>query len=262
MKWNGDPNKSWHADMEVRSDEGRTIHGYIVEFGKLSVNMGGFREKVMPGAFTKTLKEKREILMLKNHDSSEIVATTANGTLRLWEDERGLAFEVTNPVETSYVEDLLVAIRGNFVRNCSFGFRGIRDQWTYELNDEQGNKYDLRELLEVELYEVSIGVGMPAYPDSSTFIRSALREYGVAAPLVDIVLRRLVDDAEKASAGAPQDQEEPGGGSHSDVANNPKPEARAADGKPDDGFVHLTAQAASLASCRRRAQLSRLRGRS
>lgn len=146
------------CNTEIRADEeGRLIWGHIVLFDSDSVDMG-FVERVKPGAFRKTLKENSSIKALRNHDSNQILANTAAGTLRLKEDAKGLFAEI-DPPDTSYARDLLVSIKRGDVPGSSFSFVPIVDQWT---KGESGRP-DERELIEVELREVSVGVVFPAY---------------------------------------------------------------------------------------------------
>ena len=55
--------------MELRVEDGEKpmIKGHAAVFDKLSVNLGGFREKISPGAFAKTI-EKGDVRALWNHN--------------------------------------------------------------------------------------------------------------------------------------------------------------------------------------------------
>jgi hypothetical protein len=129
----------------------------------------GFREVVRKGAFAETIKQG-DVRALINHDPSLLLGRNKAGTLRLSEDERGLAIEIDVP-QTSYGADLLEAVRRGDLDQMSFGFRAVRERWT---KTDDGD-LDLRELLEVELFDVS-PVTFPAYPQTTIAQKRDLQE--------------------------------------------------------------------------------------
>ena len=97
------------SDFEFRSttDDGSdfmSFRGYAAVFNQDSEPLP-FIERVMPGAFKKTLKSRNNVKMYRNHDSSALLATTRAGTLRLQEDEHGLMVDADLP-PTSVGRDL------------------------------------------------------------------------------------------------------------------------------------------------------------
>jgi HK97 family phage prohead protease len=151
---------------EVRSADGsRMLVGYAAVFNSEAVIAGAFREKIMPGAFSKAIKSG-DIRALFNHDSSQVLGRTKSGTLRLSEDDHGLRYEVDLP-ETQAGRDLTVSMDRGDIDGSSFGFSVPRggDDWDYEA------ELPLRTVREVELYEVS-PVTFPAYDDTSIALRS------------------------------------------------------------------------------------------
>ena len=147
------------------TDTERTIEGYAALFDSLSVNLGGFREKIRPGAFTKTIQEA-DIRALFNHDPNMVLGRNKSGTLALEEDTRGLRVTI-KPPDTTWAADLITSMERGDIDQMSFGFDAIRDEWT---TDGEGN--NLRELLELRLFDVS-PVTFPAYPQTSVQVRSA-----------------------------------------------------------------------------------------
>lgn len=166
-----------HAEsIEVRNAEGEGeslgLAGYVVKFNQRShLIWGEFYERVAKGAFLRSLNENT-IKALWNHRSDFVLGSTKNGTLRLYEDEIGLRFEIDLPNNT-WGKDAYESVQRGDVDGMSFGFKVRKDAWQY-LSDE--DVYE-RMLLEVDLFEVS-PTPFPAYPDSEASQRS-LDEYGI-----------------------------------------------------------------------------------
>lgn len=159
-------------DIEVRAQgegESRTLSGYAALFDVESHDLGGFIEIIRPGAFSKTLSEA-DIRALKNHNSDYVLGRTKSGTLRLVEDQKGLRVEIDVP-DAQWAIDLVESIERGDVDQMSFSFRTVRDRLTH---NEEGP--DLRELLEVKLFEVS-PVTWPAYEETEISVRE-LRAMG------------------------------------------------------------------------------------
>ena len=152
--------------IEIRAETGDSpkIKGYAAVFNQWSEDLGGFREIVKPGAFKKTIKEA-DVKALFNHDPNFVLGRNTSGTLALAEDSKGLAIEI-DPPDTQWARDLVTSIDRGDIDQMSFGFRTVKDKWIDE-KDEQLQ----RELLEVELYDVS-PVTFPAYPQTTVGIRS------------------------------------------------------------------------------------------
>lgn len=149
------------APLEVR-DDGQTIAGYAAVFNSETDIGGMFREKIAPGAFSPSLGA--DVRALWNHDTNHVLGRTKAGTLRLSEDDRGLAVEIDLP-DTQAARDLRENMRLGNVDGMSFGFRVTKQEW-----DETGD-VPVRTIEEVELFEVS-AVTFPAYEDTEIALRS------------------------------------------------------------------------------------------
>jgi len=145
----------------------RHITGYAAVFNSLSEDLGGFREKIEPGAFRKTINAD-DIRALWNHDDNYVLARNISGSLLLSEDQRGLKFDIIPP-DAQWARDLMVSIERGDIDQMSFGFRTISDKW------ETTNGEEIRTLIEVKLFDVS-PVTFPAYPDTEVGLRG-LEEY-------------------------------------------------------------------------------------
>jgi len=150
----------------VTGEDGKPtkICGHAAKFDSLSEDLGGFRERIAPGAFAKTI-QSGDVRALWNHDANIVLGRNKSGTLRMSEDTAGLFYECDAP-DTQLVRDMVMSpiARGD-VNQCSFGFRTISDRW-----DKVDGEW-LRTLLEVELFDVS-PVTYPAYASTDVAVRS------------------------------------------------------------------------------------------
>jgi HK97 family phage prohead protease len=146
--------------LEIRAtaDKPAVILGHAALFNTPSMFMG-FRETIAPGAFTDSLGG--DIRALWQHDTARVLGRTKSGSLRLWEDDQGLAFEL-NPPDTADGRDAVTLIERGDVDQMSFGFNVPPggDSWS---EDEEG--IPLRTLRTVSLMEVS-PVTWAAYPQT------------------------------------------------------------------------------------------------
>jgi len=146
------------------------IRGYAAVFDKFSDDLGGFVEKIARGAFQKSLKSD-DVRALFNHDPNYVLGRTKPGTLRLTEDDKGLAIEI-DPPETQWARDLQVSIDRGDISQMSFGFRVVSDDWKHV-----NGKVSERTLIEVRLFDVS-PVTFPAYPQTTVKVRDYLKSLG------------------------------------------------------------------------------------
>lgn len=156
---------------EGQADE-MALVGYAAVFSSLTKDLGGFREVIAPGAFTRTLKEGGDVKALVNHDPNQVLGRTKNGTLTLSQDDRGLKFRcVLNPDSQAH-RDLYASIKRGDLDECSYAFRVAPDgdQWD-EATDENGQRYQRRTLRDLNLIDVS-AVCYPAGNETSVAARS------------------------------------------------------------------------------------------
>ena len=154
------------SEFRVENKEGKAqISGYAAVFNELSDDLGGFREKIQPGAFSEAIVND-DVRALWNHDSNYVLGRNKAGTLKLSEDERGLHYEVDLP-DTQWAKDLSESIKRGDVTQSSFGFMVDSDEWSKQDGET------VRTLTKVTLFDVS-PVTYPAYPQTSTSARSIL----------------------------------------------------------------------------------------
>src|SRR5688572_32289789 len=83
------------VDVEALDTRGRTVVGYAAVYNVLSEDLGGYRERIVPGAFASVLDSDVRALLI--HDANEVLGRTKSGTLRLFDEQRGLRSELDLP---------------------------------------------------------------------------------------------------------------------------------------------------------------------
>ena len=160
---------------ELRT-EGRRLTGHAALFGVETRIGDSFTEVIQSGAFAATLADGHDVLALADHDPTRVLARTRSGTLRLSEDARGLAFELDVPDTQAGRDMLALAVRGD-LGGMSFGFRAV----------DERRDHNRRELVAVELFEVSVVSAFPAYPGTDVSARHAAGAFPARAA----AMRRL-----------------------------------------------------------------------
>ncbi len=157
------------ASLRAERAEGvpSKITGYAAIFDSLSVDLGGFREQIKPGAFAETIKTA-DVRALVDHDPQRIIGRSKAKTLRLSEDNTGLHMGI-DVADTTAGRDILASVERGDIDGASFAFRTIDDSWETKDGEE------IRTLETVELIDVS-PVTFPAYPDTAVAARS-LEQY-------------------------------------------------------------------------------------
>lgn len=157
-----------NTELRVASAETpNRLVGYAAVFNSLSADLGGFKERIIPGAFKRSVSAGVDIRALVDHDAGKLLGRTANGTLRVSEDQIGLRVEIDVP-DTSYGRDTLAMVKRGDVRGMSFGFRVPEGGQRFTKEGGQ----TIRDLLDLNLKEVTV-TSIPAYADTSVHIRAA-----------------------------------------------------------------------------------------
>jgi uncharacterized protein len=151
---------------EIRTDgDGSTFVGYAAKFNVPSEPLP-FIERIAPGAFGKSLRQRtKDVRLYVNHNSDMVLASKRSGTLRLSEDAVGLRVEADLP-DTTAARDLRALMQAGVVSTMSFGFTVPRggDKWNGDGSE--------RVLTGINLHEVSVVTGFPAYPQTEAAVRS------------------------------------------------------------------------------------------
>ena len=180
------------TSLEMRENgNGMTFTGYAAIWNSPSVPLP-FREKIAPGAFTRSLRARNDIKLLWNHDSGQVLGSTRAGTLRLEQTNKGLLATADLP-DTQLGRDAAYLIKRGDIDSMSFGFSVPPggDEWNSDGTE--------RTLNSVRLHEVSI-VAFPAYAETAgkTMVRSvsevAKRAEVDSDALADAMLKLEVGD--------------------------------------------------------------------
>ena len=163
--------RAFPAKFSVRKTAGGPvkISGYAAVFNRLSEDLGGFREKIAPGAFRGALKTS-DVRALINHDPNQIVGRTGVN-LTLTEDRTGLHMTLTAPDKPSARFDQLVSdVENGLITQQSFGFRMPANQAGESWDKEDGEQ--IRTITRVEELLDCSPCTFPAYPDTSVAKRT------------------------------------------------------------------------------------------
>lgn len=175
-----------YLETEVRADkDSRKVEGYAAVFNKDSENLGGFIERIAPGAFDSVMKD--DVVALLNHDQNFVLARN-NKTLKISTDSVGLKYEFEAP-NTTAGNDLIENLRLGNISKSSFAFTVEKDNWEFKSDGP-----DKREITQIKrLFDVS-PVTYPAYPDTTVAQRSkdySLKNQDNAEPSIEIFNRAI-----------------------------------------------------------------------
>lgn len=166
--------------IEIReTDSGQTIRGLALPFNRNSADLGGFIERIEPGAVS---VDNTDIVMLWQHDSTDPITRQSSG-LELEVRKSGVWFEAQ---ASDFSERQLDLLQRGVVKSMSFGFVTVEDEW------EQESKPVRRTLKAIELREIS-PVTWPAYKQTSVAVRSA-QEAGIDLRVVPDNISTAVDE--------------------------------------------------------------------
>ena len=118
-------------------DEKGVFEGYASIFGKPDA----MNEVVEKGAFTRTIKAKKQFPMLWYHDPRDPIGIITE----IEEDEKGLKVKGELNLDVQSAREKYALMKQKAIRGLSFGFNTVKDLW-------EGN---IRRLKEVKLFEVS-----------------------------------------------------------------------------------------------------------
>lgn len=155
-------------EVKIRNDC-VILDGYVNAVERYSKPLlsraGRFIEKILPNAFKRALARTDNVLVLLNHDYSRELASTKEGTAKLYEDNIGLRAKVVIKDK-----DVVEYAKTGRLRGWSFGFSDI----DVEEGKDATTGLLTRAVKDLVLYEVSIinDKYSPAYVGTSVEVRA------------------------------------------------------------------------------------------
>src|SRR5579862_10018022 len=160
--------RSFAGELRAAKEKDFVLTGYAASFNTLSRDLGGYKERLAPGCFKRSLAAGGDVKALFNHNPSMILGRLENGTLSVEEDSRGLKWRCQlNPASQQH-RDIYESVKRGDINECSFAFT-VRDggeDWG-EATDERGARFIRRTITDCNLLDVSC-VTNPAYGSGTT----------------------------------------------------------------------------------------------
>jgi HK97 family phage prohead protease len=157
--------------VQTREDGKPVIVGYASVFyregerGTEYEVWPGIRERIMPSAFDRAIREGHDVRGLVNHDPRLLLGRSKSGTLKITTDGKGLRYEI-DPPDTTVAKDTITSLRRGDLSGSSFAFMPAKGG--YEFREEDG--YDVVEVRDVDLFDVG-PVTFPAYTGATSGVR-------------------------------------------------------------------------------------------
>jgi len=150
-------------------ESSRRIEGRAIVFDSFSKNLGGFIERIDPGAITQELLLNSDVIMNVDHNNERMLAryTKGQGTLSLELREDGLYFSFDAP-DTQLGDEILYHVRQRNYTECSFACLISKDN--IKRYKEDGEYVQVINKIDV-LLDTSIVV-RGAYGETNVFARS------------------------------------------------------------------------------------------
>lgn len=118
--------------------DGKTVQGQAIKFNVYSIDLGGFREIILPTALTQETINKSDVFCTFNHDDNKILARCKNNDpnsslkLSLTDSSLDYSFEIPN---TELGRTLSEQIKRSEIYGSSFAFTIADDSWEHRTID-------------------------------------------------------------------------------------------------------------------------------
>jgi HK97 family phage prohead protease len=158
--------------FQLRTESGGAgyiLRGRAITYNALSAPITNFRERVAPGAFTRSLAANTDVKCLFNHDANRVLGRSKNGTLALIDGKDGLDFVCYLDPNNTEHRNLYSSVKRGDIDGCSFAFAVDADGGDeFDTDtDEDGRRFSRRTIRCAKIFDVSV-VTNPAYPDATT----------------------------------------------------------------------------------------------
>lgn len=200
------------AALEVRAatdGDGLTLAGYVARFNEptaISDFLGDYVERIAPGAFRRTLRERGAggVKMQFDHGHDGVFGSLPIGVWTVLREDRHGLWGEGRILDSWLTLPIRAALEAGALNGMSFRFKAIAEEWTDD---------DERTLTEVALFEAG-PVVHPAYAGTSVGLRSQvldlLRVDGAAhsVAIERAVCATLVDEVAGPPVGADEAEHE------------------------------------------------------
>lgn len=192
------------ADDKTASENANgmpTLYGHFTPFNTWteidSMWEGNFMERIAPGAFKKTFRERTPAVLFQHGGDPQVGDKPLGAPEVLREDEVGPYYEVPL-LDTAYVREIVPGLEAGLY-GASFRFSVMREEWVDEPPASDDNPRGLPERTIKELRCMEFGpVTFPAYPDATAGVRSMTDEFLIArATSQPDTLRSILDYLDK-----------------------------------------------------------------
>jgi HK97 family phage prohead protease len=163
-------------ELRIVEDDGQVkIEGLAVPYNALSEDLGGFRERIVPGAFGETIRSADggdDLYADIEHDRRQLLARASKGTLSFREEPRGLLATITLP-NTTRGKDVAEDVRAGNLDGMSIAWaaKGTEDRFLAEDGET------VREVLKADLRGVTL-TSSPAYRQTvDSLVMRSLEEF-------------------------------------------------------------------------------------
>jgi|SRR5882672_3195878 len=180
------------SGIELRAANDFALVGVAAAYDVLSNDLGGYRERIAKGAFTRSLQAGGDVKCLFNHDVNHILGRLKNKTLTLTDTPAGLAFRCQlNKLDSGH-QGIYAMVQRRDIDECSFAFTVEEggDTWD-DFMDERGMRQKRRTLTNVHLFDVSV-VTYPAY-GTGTSAEARTAQYTIAEDWHARALRKAAE---------------------------------------------------------------------
>jgi len=189
------------VDFRAKASDGLTLDGYGAVFNEwtdISDFAGEYRERILPGAFKRTIGMRTPVLQF-DHGAHPLIGSIPLGRITsISEDAHGLRVKAKLS-DNWLVEPVRDAIRDGGVTGMSFRFRVVDEEWS---RGKDG--VDERSISEIELYEVG-PVVFPAYEQTTVGVRSREALQALTDPDIRSEIARILTNGTDVSSLADSD---------------------------------------------------------
>jgi hypothetical protein len=156
-----------------------SIAGRALSYNTLSGDLGGFKEKLQPGCFSRSIASGRVVKCLREHQDGFLLGSTKNGSLTLQDGPDGLDFRCSIDPNDPIAVSTRAAIQSGLIDSMSFAF-SVDGDGGDDFSAPDASGLLIRTIKRAALLDVS-PVFAPAYP-VGTSVAARAADYVATRP--------------------------------------------------------------------------------